>query len=438
MQSRTARFLVVAAALVFGCSSSPHNSSSSSSDAGMSYGSSSGSASSGGSGSSGGSAPSSGSGASSGTSGGSGSNSTSSGSFGSNGGSGSSGSSGSRGSSGAAVGSKGCGKSSTVTFGSVPGENAGNDGKGTGQGGYVTLTDSAAGGARGFAMRLPDNYDNTKPYWLIFAYHWNGGSAADIDSGGTNGYWWSYYGLQRKSENGAIFVTPDSIGAGWSNPKNQDLYFTDDMIKLVTDNYCVDMSNIITSGFSWGGGMSYTLATYRANASTAGYAFRAAVVYEGGNISGADTTRTFPIALWQTEGLTDTTVSMSLATPLRDQFVKNNGCTGWTSDDTPPVTSTNVSTNPPVPPTPGQWLDPGGHICSNYTGCSAGHPIRWCVSQSGHGPGPIDGNSSLYNPCANPPSTCSASCPCTWTPDDVWTWLNDPSSNARTPNNTGN
>jgi hypothetical protein len=38
------------------------------------------------------------------------------------------------------------------------------NGVGTGAGGYVTLNDSKAGGSRGFAMRLPDNYDKTKPY----------------------------------------------------------------------------------------------------------------------------------------------------------------------------------------------------------------------------------------------------------------------------------
>ncbi len=344
-----------------------------------------------------------------------------------------------------AVKSPGCGKTSTVTISpNVPGEGGGGDGKGTGAGGYVSLTDSAAGGTRGFAMRLPDNYDNTKPYWLVFAYHWNGGVAADIDSGGGNGYWWAYYGLQRKSHNGAIFVAPDSAngGAGWNS--DIDIPFTDDMVKMITDNYCVDMSNIITSGFSWGGGMSYSLATVRATTAAAGYAFRAAVIYEGGAIPGTnpDTNSTSPIALWQKEGLTDTTVGLSFATPARDQFVKNNGCTGWVSDaipapdQTPSKTSTNVSTEPPQPPTPGAYINPGGHICTNYTGCSAGHPIRWCVDQSAHGPGAIDGNSSLYNPCATPPNTCSPSCPCTWTPDDVWTWLNDPASSTYTLNAT--
>ena len=302
--------------------------------------------------------------------------------------------------------SAGCGKTSTLTFGMVPGESANaapgsGNGVGHGDGGYVTITDSNAGGTRGFAMRLPDNYDKSKPYWLIFGFHWNGGNSAQVDNGGGNGYWWSYYGLQRESNNNAIFVAPDGLSAGWANSGGRDLAFADDMVKLIEDNYCVDTAHIITSGFSYGGGMSYELACARAKV------FHAAVIYEGGQLSGCDGGND-PIALWQTEGLTDTTVSMSLATPIRDRFVKNNGCT---------------QQNPPQPPEPPPYLSPGGHVCTNYSGCSSGHPLRWCVHQSGHGPGPVDGTSDLYNSCATPPKSCSASCPCTWTPDDVWSWL---------------
>ena len=339
------------------------------------------------------------------------------------------------------VKSSGCGKTSTIAFGPVPNENAGaaagsGNGVGAGAGGYVTLDDSMAGGSRGFAMRRPANYDKTKPYWLIFDFHWNGGTSAQVDNGGTSGYEYAYYGLQSKSKNGAIFAGPFSIGPGWNNSNDQDLHFTDDMVKLISEHYCVDMSNIITTGFSWGGGMSYELACARADPSAAGYAFRAAVIFEGADLSGCDTGGKSPIALWQKVGLTDTTCPVSLATPIRDQFVKNNACTGWTSDQSPAQSSTNVSTQPPVPPTPGAYLNPGGHICSNYTGCSAGHPIRWCVDQSGHGPATVDGTSDLYQSCAKPPSSCSTSCQCTWTADDVWTWLNDPSSNVHTPNAT--
>ncbi len=302
------------------------------------------------------------------------------------------------------MGSSGCGKTSTLTFGMVPGESASasagsGNGVGHGDGGYVTI--QSGGGTRGFAMRLPDNYDKNKPYWLIFGFHWNGGNSAQVDNGGSNGYWWSYYGLQRKSNNGAIFVAPNGLNAGWANTNQQDLTFVDDMLALIQSNYCVDTTHIITSGFSYGGGMSYELACARAKV------FRAAVIYEGGQLSRCDGGND-PIALWQTEGLTDTTVSMSLATPIRDRFVKNNQCTPQ---------------NPPQPPQPPPYLATGGHICTDYAGCSPGHPVRWCVHQSGHGPGPVDGTSDLYNSCATPPKTCSSSCPCTWTPDDVWSWL---------------
>jgi hypothetical protein len=298
---------------------------------------------------------------------------------------------------GSAVGSTGCGKASTLTFGAVPNESGSN--VGTGTGGWLTIQSS--GQTRGFAVRFPANYDKNHPYPLIFAFHWNGGTADQLDTGGSNGYWWAYYGLQRKSNNGAIFVAPQGLGNGWPNSGGQDLTFTDDMLKLLEENLCVDTTHVITSGFSYGGGMSYEIACARAKT------FRAAVIYEGGQLSGCDGGND-PIALWQTEGLTDTTVNMSFATPIRDRFVKNNDCT---------------SQNPPQPPQPPPYLSTGGHICTDYAGCSIGHPVRWCVHQSGHGPGPVDGNSDLYNSCATPPKSCSATCPCTWTPDDVWSWL---------------
>ncbi|MES1175590.1 MAG: hypothetical protein ABUL62_14815 [Myxococcales bacterium] len=286
--------------------------------------------------------------------------------------------------------SAGCGKTSTVTFGQVPGESGQN--VGTGAGGYVKI------GNRGFAMRLPDNYDSSHPYWLIFGFHWNGGSAKEVDTGGSNGYNMAHFGLQKLSKNGAIFVAPDGLNAGWANSGGQDLKFVDDMVKLIEDNYCVDTSHVLTNGFSYGGGMSYEIACARAKT------FRAAAIYEGAQLSGCDGGND-PIALWQMVGLTDTTCPMNLATPIRDRFVKNNGCTAQ---------------NPPQPAQPPPYSSTAGHICTDYSGCSAGHPLRWCVHQSGHGNAIVDGTGDLYNSCATAPKTCSSSCPCSWVPDDVW------------------
>ncbi len=290
----------------------------------------------------------------------------------------------------AAARSPGCTKTSTVTFGQVPGESGQN--VGTGAGGYVKI------GNRGFAMRLPDNYDNNHPYALFFGFHWNGGSSKEVDTGGSNGYNMAHFGLQKLSNNGAFFIAPDGLNAGWANSGGQDLKFVDDMVKLIEDNYCIDTSHVFTNGFSYGGGMSFEIACARAKT------FRGAAIYEGAQLSGCDGGND-PIALWQMVGLTDSTCPIGLATPIRDRFVKNNGCTPQ---------------NPPQPPQPGPYLSPGGHVCTDYSGCSTGHPLRWCVHQSGHGNAIVDGTGDLYNSCASPPKTCSSTCPCTWVPEDVW------------------
>ena len=250
-------------------------------------------------------------------------------------------------------------------------------------------------------MRLPDNYDNNTPYWLIFTFHPNGGNISGIDNGGSNGYEMAYYGFQKLSNNGAIFVAPQGLNAGWANSGGEDLAFVDDMVQLIEDNYCVDTSHLFANGFSYGGGMTYELACARANV------FRGAAIYEGAQLSGCDGGND-PIALWQMVGLEDTVCGMNLATPIRDRFVENNGCTPQ---------------DPPQPPQAPPYLNPGGHVCTDYQGCSAGHPVRWCVHQSGHGNAIVDGTGDLYNTCATPPNSCSDSCPCSWVPEDVWSFF---------------
>jgi hypothetical protein len=282
------------------------------------------------------------------------------------------------------VKSVGCGKTSTVQFATVPGESGTN--VGTGKGGYVTVN------GRGFAMRLPDNYDNNTPYWLIFGFHWNGGTSKDVDTGGSNGYSMAHFGLQALSKNGAIFVAPQGNGNGWGG---NNLPFVDDMVKLIKENYCVDETRLYANGFSYGGGMSYAIACARAKV------FRAVAIYEGAQLSGCDGGND-PIAYWQMAGTTDGTCTIDMGKGLRDKFVKNNGCTGPTTE----------------PPRPSAISQP--HICTDYTGCKTGYPLRWCVHPAGHGNAIVDGTGDLYNSCATPPKTCSDSCKCTWVPADVW------------------
>ncbi|NUT47285.1 MAG: RICIN domain-containing protein, partial [Saccharothrix sp.] len=86
--------------------------------------------------------------------------------------------------SGGEPGGSGCGKAPTMRSGSY--------------------TIQSGGKSRSFILRVPDGYDNSRQYRLIFGFHWNGGTMNDVASGGTSGAAWSYYGMQEQSNNSAI------------------------------------------------------------------------------------------------------------------------------------------------------------------------------------------------------------------------------------------
>nr|WP_211116436.1 ricin-type beta-trefoil lectin domain protein [Glycomyces buryatensis] len=230
-----------------------------------------------------------------------------------------------------------------------------------------THTIQSGGTNRSFILRVPDNYDSSRSYPLIFAFHWNGGTAGDVSSGGSDGALWSYYGLQRLSNNSAIFVAPQGIGNGWANSGGRDVTFVDDMIARVEAGLCVDTEQRFALGFSYGGGMSYALACARPTV------FRAVAVYAGGQLSGCSG-GTQPIAYLGIHGISDPVLNISQGRSLRDRFVANNGCTPQ---------------NPPEP-APGSRT----HTVTSYSGCRAEYPVMWAAFDGGHTPGPIDGSTS--------------------------------------------
>src|SRR6266516_2604594 len=48
----------------------------------------------------------------------------------------------------------------------------------------------SGGQNRSYILRIPDGYDQNHPYRLFFGFHWNGGTANDVDSGGSDGAVW--------------------------------------------------------------------------------------------------------------------------------------------------------------------------------------------------------------------------------------------------------
>src|SRR4051794_30932097 len=173
-----------------------------------------------------------------------------------------------------------------------------------------TRSITSNGQNRTYILRVPDNYTNTRAYRLIFAFHWRGGTATEVASGGTSGTPWSYYGQQEASNNSAILVAPQGFGNGWANNGGEDVTFVDDMIRQIEGALCVDTTQLFATGFSWGGGMSYALACARAKV------FRAVAVFSGAVISGCSGA-TDPIAYLGLHGVRDNVLPIAQGRGLR-------------------------------------------------------------------------------------------------------------------------
>lgn len=226
-----------------------------------------------------------------------------------------------------------------------------------------THTITTSGKSRQFVLRVPDGYDSTRQYRLIFGFHWRGGSMNDVATGGSSGAAWAYYGMQEQSNNSAILVSPQGFNAGWANSGGEDVTFVDDIIRRVESDLCVDTRLRFAMGFSYGGGMSYALACARPTV------FRAVVVYAGAQLSGC-AGGTQPIAYFGIHGISDNVLNISLGRGLRDTFVRNNGCAAQS------------------PREPG--VGSRTHITTTYS-CRAGYPVQWAAFDGGHAPAPVEG-----------------------------------------------
>jgi predicted esterase len=201
------------------------------------------------------------------------------------------------------------------------------------------------GTTRQYYLNLPTGYDGKKPAPVVWEYHPLGGNAKQG---------LTMYGLNSRLTN-VIFVSPQGLtsggNAGFPNTMNQDENMTRAINATIEAKYCTDKARYFATGFSYGGSMSYTAACNMADV------FRAIGAMSGAPISGATCTSkkpVRPVAVWATHGDADTALPITLAQPIIDSFVKNNGCTTMSM---------------PVDPSP----------CVEYQGCMTGYPVVWCL-----------------------------------------------------------
>lgn len=221
-------------------------------------------------------------------------------------------------------------------------------------------TIQSGGMNREYILRVPDDYDDTRPYRLVMAYHWRSGNASQVANGGEGGSTEDpYYGLWDLAENSTIFVAPEGLDAGWANTGDRDIALTDAILDELLTGLCIDTTRIFATGFSYGAGMSYALACARPDV------FRGVALYAGAQLSGCNGGNT-PVAYFHAHGVRDSVLNISQGRQIRDRFVDLNGCTAQ---------------NPPEPAE-----NSGTHICTSYEGCSEGYPVRWCAHGGDHNP----------------------------------------------------
>jgi poly(3-hydroxybutyrate) depolymerase len=221
---------------------------------------------------------------------------------------------------------------------------------------------------RQYMIDIPTPYDNNHPYRLIFGLHGAMGSGSGTVSS-------DYFGLKSLSAGSTIFVALDAVGGIWSEAT--DATYAADVLKAVEDDLCIDTTRIMLEGFSQGGAMAWVLACSNPGV------YRVAIGHSGGSPSGVTRPTTCgPIAYLGSLGLSD--ISGNSQATQTDQFANWDGCT--------------VETLPTAPA--------GGHVCTNYSGCPAATPVRWCSFDGIHTPSPADSGQVA-----------------SWMPSEVWAFV---------------
>src|SRR6478735_1139024 len=239
--------------------------------------------------------------------------------------------------------STGCGKAPTIASSMY------NNGQ------HIPIT--AANMQREYILSVPTNYDNTKPYKLIIAYH-------ELNGDDNEMYRNKYYHLQPLSNDTAIFVAPNgqkdganctsASNCGWPNPSGSDLALADAVVKQVEENFCIDTNRIFATGFSYGASMSYKTACERPLGGTNGF-IRGIAIYSGSQLSG-NCTPSKAVAFYGSHGTSDSVLNYDNGVGLVRNFATANSCT-W-------ATPTKVTS--------------GNHVCTDLAGCGAQYPTKFC------------------------------------------------------------
>jgi poly(3-hydroxybutyrate) depolymerase len=293
------------------------------------------------------------------------------------------------GAAGAGAGGSGGMSSTSAGCGKAPGiaSNMYNNGN------PISIT--AANRQRRYILSVPTDYDNTKPYNLVIAWH-------QLDGNDKQMYDQNYYWLRDIPEaaSSTIFVAPNGEkngqpctgmsvaegGCGWPDSNGSNVALADAVVAQIEENFCIDKNRIFANGWSYGGSMSYRTACSRPlGGDDADWGVRAVAVYNGAaQLSSGGCNPSKAVAFYASHGTQDNVLGYDGGVQMATTYANLNGCTAMM-----PTRAT------------------GNHVCTNYMGCDMGYPVEFCSFVGPHTPDPPREGGQR------------------WQPDEVWNFFSE-------------
>ncbi len=225
---------------------------------------------------------------------------------------------------------------------------------------------------REYFITLPKNYDNKKPYKLLFAMHCMGSNAEDfVHHSPDQDHPSPYYGQQKlDTEGNYIFVSPrgDTDGMPWSVSSDKDHKFINQLLTTLEENYCIDTSRVFMTGFSFGAMVTNSMAQDMQDR------LRAVAVYATADYNiYLPKNKGLPIAWMAVHGKNDGTCQYNRA---RDsalkRILKNNGKADADGN------FTDASAEKP------KEVGGSGHLCYDFTTVDERFPVKFCSWNGPH------------------------------------------------------
>lgn len=211
-------------------------------------------------------------------------------------------------------------------------------------------------GKRTIRIDIPDNYDNQKPYRLVFGMHCMGGWAGGVQQEG-------YYGMKPlDTEKTTIFVAPEGNGnqAPWAE---SDYILFDELLADLQSNLCIDSSRVFSAGFSYGSMFTNGLSRNRQ------HVLRGVAAYETAEINIWVPQHSGKSIAWMgVLGLQDNLCTPELGRAARNTALKHNG-----------PNFSDASGEKAI-----EYSGSGPHVCYDYKTVDERFPVKWCTQNGGH------------------------------------------------------